>query len=58
MFKLRKNLTKRDWFYVGLILGLTVLQVYLTRTLMDSIETITKQINYLNYNSEFDTSVD
>lgn len=50
MFKLRKNLTKRDWFYVGLILGLTVLQVYLTRTLMDSIETITKQINYLNYN--------
>ncbi len=50
MFKLRKNLTKRDWFFVGLILGLTVLQVYLTRTLMDSIELITKQINYLNYN--------
>lgn len=50
MFKLRKKSEKRDWFFVGLIIGLTVLQVYLTRTLRDSIELITKQINYLSYN--------
>lgn len=49
MIRLRKYLKKRDWLFILIIVGLTVLQVYLTRTRRDSIETITKQINYLNY---------
>ena len=49
MIRLRKYLKKRDWLFILVIVGLTVLQVYLTRTRRDSIETITKQINYLNY---------
>ena len=49
MIRLRKYLKKRDWLFILVIVGLTILQVYLTRTRRDSIETITKQINYLNY---------
>ncbi len=51
MVKLLKYLRKQDWFVVVLILGLTILQVYCTMTLMDSISNITKSIQYLYYHN-------
>ncbi len=51
MVKLLKYLRKQDWFVIVLILGLTILQVYCTMTLMDSISNITKSIQYLYYHN-------
>lgn len=51
MLKLLKRLRKRDWFFVVLIIGLTILQVYCTMSLMDYISGITKSIQYLNYHN-------
>ncbi len=51
MVKLLRYLRKRDWLFVVLIVGLTVLQVYCTMTLMDYISNITKSIQYLYYHN-------
>ncbi len=51
MFKLYKNLSKKDWFFVFLIIALTVLQVYLTITIVDYVQGIIKAISYLNYHN-------
>lgn len=48
MLKLLRYLRKQDWCMFVLIIGLTVLQVYCTMTLMDYIQNITKSIQYLN----------
>lgn len=44
MFKLLKNLKKKDYFLIILILGLTFVQVWSTMELMDYISGITKAI--------------
>lgn len=54
MLKLLKYLRKRDWFFVFLIIGFTILQVYCTMTLMDYISNITKSIQYLYYHNHPD----
>lgn len=51
MFKLYKNLSKKDWFFVFLIIAFTVLQVYLTVTIVDYVQGIIKSISYLNYHN-------
>lgn len=51
MIKLLRYLRKRDWISVVLIIGLTILQVYCTMTLMDYISNITKAMQYLYYNN-------
>jgi ATP-binding cassette, subfamily B, multidrug efflux pump len=51
MVRLLRYLRKQDWFFVILIVGLTVLQVYCTMTLMDYISNITKSIQYLYYHN-------
>ncbi len=51
MFKLYRNLSKRDWLCVVLIIALTVLQVYLTMTIVDYVQGIIKSITYLNYHN-------
>lgn len=51
MFKLYKNLKVKDWFLIALIIGLTVLQVYFTMTLVDEVQSIIKSITYLNYHN-------
>lgn len=51
MFKLMRYLSKKDWFFIVLVLGLTIVQVYCTMTLMDYISNITKAIQYLNYHN-------
>ena len=64
MFKLYKNLTKKDWLFIVLIVCLTVLQVYFTMTIVDYVQGIIKSITYLNYHNnpqalgvEFETMV-
>ena len=44
MFKLLKNLKKKDYFLIILILGLTFVQVWSTMELMDYISGITKEL--------------
>ena len=51
MVKLLRYLRKKDWMFVVLIVGLTILQVYCTMTLMDFISNITKAIQYLYYHN-------
>lgn len=51
MFKLYKNFSKKDWFSVISIILLTVLQVYLTMTLVDFVQGIIKSITYLHYHN-------
>ena len=40
MFKIYKNLKARDWLLIALIVGITVLQVFLTMQLTDQISAI------------------
>lgn len=49
MFKLYKKLTWKDWIGVIFILGFTVLQVYLTMTIVDYMKGIIEAITYVNY---------
>lgn len=49
MFKLYKKLTWKDWIGVVFILGFTVLQVYLTMTIVDYMKGIIEAITYVNY---------
>ncbi len=51
MLKLYKKLTKKSVFFVILIIGLTILQVYLTMTLVDYVQGIIKAITYVNYHN-------
>lgn len=51
MVKLLRYCRKQDWFTVIAIIGLTILQVYCTMTLMDYISNITKSIQYLYYHN-------
>ena len=60
MFRLYKKLSKKDILFVFLIIILTVLQVYLTMTLVDFVQGIIKAITYVNYHnnpSEISTEV-
>ncbi len=49
MLKLYKRLSVKDIIFVILILGLTVLSVFLTMQLVDCVTDIIKSITYLNY---------
>ena len=51
MFKLYKKLSKKDFLFVILIIGLTILQVYLTMTLVDYVQGIIKAITLVNYHN-------
>ena len=51
MLKLYRKLSKIDMLFVILILGLTVLQVYCTMTLVDYVGGIVKAITYINYHN-------
>lgn len=51
MFKLYKNLRAKDWFLIILLMGLTVLQVYFTMTLVDKVQAIIEAITYLDYHN-------
>ncbi len=51
MLRLYKKLSKKDVLFVFLIIGLTVLQVYLTMTLVDYVQGIIKAITYVNYHN-------
>ncbi len=51
MFRLYKKLSKKDFIFVILIVLLTILQVYLTMTLVDYVQGIIKAITYVNYHN-------
>ncbi len=55
MFKLYKNLTKKDVFFVILIIGLTFMQVWLTMNITDYVSGIIKAITYVNYHNNVDS---
>lgn len=55
MLKLYRKLSKIDILFVILILGLTVLQVYCTMTLVDYVGGIVKAITYINYHNNPET---
>lgn len=52
MFKLMRYRSAKDWVFIALILGFTILQVYCTMTLMDYISGITTAIQYLVYHND------
>lgn len=52
MFKLYKKLRPVDWVLLAVLLGLTVLQVYCTMTLVDFMRDIVKSIQYLGYKND------
>ncbi len=49
MLKLYKYFTKRDWLSVLIIIGVTVLQVWATMTLIDYVKDIVASIMYCDY---------
>lgn len=49
MLKILKRLRPVHWLLVGVIVGLTVLQVYCTMTLVDEIQNVIQSIMMLNY---------
>lgn len=51
MFKLYKNFRARDWLLLIVILGLTVLQVWATMTIIDYVKNIITAITYVNYHN-------
>ncbi len=51
MLRLYKKLSKKDFIFVILIVLLTILQVYLTMTLVDYVQGIIKAITYVNYHN-------
>ncbi len=48
MLKLLKRLRKRDWFFMLIIIGLTVLQVYCTMKMTDFSSSLINANNYVN----------
>lgn len=51
MFKLYKKLRPIDWVLLVVLVGLTVLQVYCTMTMVDYIRKIIESITFLNYHN-------
>ena len=51
MFKLYKKLRPVDWVLLVVLLGLTVLQVSCTMTMVDYIRNIIQSITFLNYHN-------
>lgn len=51
MFKLYKKFRKRDWILTAIIIGLTILQVYCTMTMVDYVQGLITSIGYLNYHN-------
>lgn len=51
MFKLYKNLRPIDWVLLVILMGLTVLQVYCTMTLVDFTQNIIQAITYVDYHN-------
>ncbi len=51
MFKLYKKLRPIDWVLLVVLIGLTVLQVYCTMSLVDQIQNIIRSITYVNYHN-------
>ena len=51
MFKLYKKFRKRDWALTAIIIGLTILQVYCTMTMVDYVQGLITSIGYLNYHN-------
>ena len=51
MFKLYKNLKARDWIGVGIVLGLTFVQVWCTMSIVDYIKNVIQSIMYVNYHN-------
>ncbi len=49
MFKLYKNLKAKDWLLFTLIIGLTVLQVWFTMSIIDYMRNVISSIMYVNY---------
>ena len=52
MFKLYKKFRKRDWILTAIIIGLTILQVYCTMTMVDYVQGLISSIGYLNYHND------
>lgn len=52
MFKLFKKFRPLDWFFIALIVGLTVLQVWCTMQLTDEIANLMREINYIGYQKD------
>ena len=51
MFKLYKNLKAKDWFWLVVIIGLTVLQVWFTMSIIDYMKNVISSIVYINYHN-------
>ena len=51
MFKLYKKLRPIDWVLLVILVGLTVLQVYCTMTLVDFTQNIIQSITYVDYHN-------
>lgn len=51
MFKIYSHLTKRDYVIIFFIIGLTILQVYASMSLIDFLQGIIKNINFLDYHN-------
>ncbi len=52
MFKLYKKLRPVDWILLAVLLGLTILQVYCTMTLIDFMRDLVQTIQYLGYRND------
>ena len=52
MFKLYKKLRPLDWVLLAVLLGLTILQVYCTMTLVDFMRDLVQSIQYLGYKND------
>ncbi len=52
MFKLYKKLRPVDWVLLAVLLGLTILQVYCTMTLIDFMRDLVQTIQYLGYRND------
>ncbi|MCH5142431.1 MAG: ABC transporter ATP-binding protein [Clostridiales bacterium] len=52
MFKLYKKLRPVDWVLLAVLLGLTILQVYCTMTLVDFMRDLVQSIQYLGYRND------
>lgn len=49
MFRMYKNLKTHDWVIVGFIVGLTILQVYASMTMIDYLQGLIKSIQFLDF---------
>lgn len=49
MIRLLAHFRKRDWLFLAIIMGLTVLQVWCTMLLTDAMQELISSITYINY---------